>query len=186
MSLGLRFAQWLASKLGQPRIIHGGTGTDMYLSRYYLIGKPTEPNGIPFDQHGDPSESIRWSNLPFGVYLHCFHRSDEDRELHNHPWRFAISLILSGGYMEERKIDRPWPVNTRFKVFRPGMINLISSNTFHRVDLLKTRNPEPTWTLFIVGPKFKGWGFWDRNTGEFMHWRTFLQMKRAKELQKNN
>lgn len=186
MSLGLRFARWLASKLGQPRIIYGGTGKDKYLSRYYILGKPSSPDGVPFDQHGDPTESIRWSRLPFGIYLHHFHRGDEDRELHSHPWRFAISLILSGGYCEERKTDRPWPINTRFTVFEPGMISLISSNTFHRVDLLKTRNVEETWTLFIVGPKFKGWGFWNKDTSEFTPWRKFLEMKRQKELEKQN
>ena len=40
-----------------------------------------------------------------GVYLHRFHRPDIDQHLHNHPWRWAASLILNGSY-------HAYPVNT--------------------------------------------------------------------------
>lgn len=36
------------------------------------------------------------------VYLHRFVSSDPDRGLHSHPWAWAMSLILSGHYFEER------------------------------------------------------------------------------------
>jgi hypothetical protein len=44
----------------------------------------------------------RWTILEiagWSLKLHRFHRSDEDRDLHDHPWTFW-SLILLGGYYE--------------------------------------------------------------------------------------
>ncbi|MGN6103684.1 MAG: hypothetical protein ACTHU0_01140, partial [Kofleriaceae bacterium] len=38
----------------------------------------------------------------FRPMLHRFHRPDVDQHLHNHPWKWAVSLILSGSYVEER------------------------------------------------------------------------------------
>lgn len=199
MSFGIRFALWLSKRLGNPRVIYGGSGTDKYLSRYYLFGRPHMADGSdPFDAHGDPKDGIQWSKLPFGIYLHRFHRSDEDRELHNHPWRWAVSLILSGGYVEERKANMPkgWPLvfqRTRKRVFVPGDINRITSNDFHRVELLDSCQVhaadgscevgfEHTWTLFVVGPKFQGWGFWNKSTEKFTPWRAFLQSKRGRSV----
>lgn len=38
---------------------------------------------------------------PFGsIMINWFHRGDEDRELHDHPWDF-VSIILWRGYIEE-------------------------------------------------------------------------------------
>src|ERR1700692_2623605 len=36
------------------------------------------------------------------VYLHHFHRPDNDRHLHNHPWKWTKSFVLCGSYTEER------------------------------------------------------------------------------------
>ena len=40
--------------------------------------------------------------LPISMYLHLFIRPDEERAIHNHPWLWSASLILVGGYTEER------------------------------------------------------------------------------------
>lgn len=106
------------------------------------------------------------STLPTGghVYLHHFHRSDIDRDLHNHPWG-GTSLILTGGYDEERRdLDGP-SVNRRR--FRPGCVNVLKPDTFHRVDLLTS----DCWTLFVASERVQSWGFWDRDTGLFTPWR---------------
>lgn len=66
------------------RRIVGGDKT-LYLSRYTVLR-------IPFTTRS--------------VYLHCFHRSDEDRDLHNHPWDKSVSLVLWGGYVEERRVQQ--------------------------------------------------------------------------------
>lgn len=90
------------------------------------------------------------------AFLHFFFRSDADRELHNHPWDGAYSLILSGGYWEER-----WDPRTRTvvrKLFKPGMINRLSSDTFHRVQLVD--EDAGCWTLFVAGRKVLADGEW--------------------------
>ena len=43
-------------------------------------------------------------------------------------------------------------------------------DTFHRVDLLE----DDAWSHFLVGPKTKSWGFWDRVTGQYTEWREFF------------
>lgn len=115
-------------------------GGDPYLLRLYLM---------------------HWKRdlLP-GVFLHCFLRGDNDRDLHNHPWKWALSVILTGGYVEERRDDAG---EVHRRTVRPGAVNLIRANDFHRVELLDDR----CWTLFIAGPRLQQWGFWNRDTGAF-------------------
>jgi len=160
--------------LGKPRVIFDRGGRSPYLSRYYLVGAPTMPDGSwPFDALGAPREGAVWPNKALGVYLHHFHKGDDEPELHNHPWRLAVSLVLAGGYVEERR-EADDTVTTR--VVRPGAVNVIRSTTFHRVELLDGRE---AWTLFVVGPKFTGWGFWSRTSKEFTPWREFINARRT-------
>jgi hypothetical protein len=166
-----RLLIWLAAHMSKPRVIYDIDGATPYLSRYYLVGRPTMPDGgEPFDKFGNPHPDAVFPKA-LGLYLHRFHRGDADRELHNHPWRWSLALILSGGYVEERR--RGDAVETRF--IRPGRLNWIGHDDFHRVDL-------PTgeaWTLFLAGPKVSSWGFWDRTSGATVPWREFLTQKRA-------
>lgn len=120
-----------------------------YLLRFYL-----KRNGI----------------LP-GIYLHHFFMGDQDRELHDHPWDLSGSLILTGGYVEERLI--PGTIKRRLRHLGPGSINIIRGSTFHRVDLVGTRS----WTIFVSGKKTKGWGFLDDETGEIIPHRRYLEEK---------
>lgn len=150
-----------------PRVIMDLDGRSPYLSRYYLRGRPRMPDGSePFEPGGGTKEGA--IDPPgWGLYLHRFHRGDLDRELHNHPWRWSLSLILAGGYLEERRQgDRI--VRRRL---RPGAINWIGQDDFHRVDLTDGE----CWSLFVAGPKVSGWGFWDRSSGEIIPWRTFVR-----------
>jgi hypothetical protein len=122
-----------------------------YLTRYYIFRKP-----------------FKW--LP-SVYLHCFHSSDEDMELHNHDWNHSISLILSGSYLEERFINNKIVT----KIFKPGNINYIRDKDFHRVELKSKR----VWTLFISGSKVNaaGWGFLSRDGCRFTPWQEHVTTK---------
>jgi hypothetical protein len=120
---------------------------------------------------GAPREGAAWPPKRCGLYLHRFHRGDDESQLHNHPWRWAASLILAGGYREEVR-GKDDVVRTR--IVKPWRLNRIRSDTFHRVDLLE----DDAWTLFLVGPKFSGWGFWDRDSREFWPWRTFINRLR--------
>lgn len=107
------------------------------------------------------------------VYLHEIHRGDEDPELHNHPWRFALAWILSGGYAEERREIDGEACTVRARTFRPGHLNLIGADTYHRLSEVRPS----TWTLFVVGPRVQDWGFWNRRTGEVTPWRDFIAAK---------
>jgi hypothetical protein len=129
------------------RVIEGELGP--YLSRYTLA---EFPNG----GH---------------LYLHFFHRGDADLELHNHPWA-GTSLILTGGYREERRgaDDR-----IEWRWFRPGDVNELAPDTFHRVDLLEPN--AGCWTLFIAGERVQSWGFWDRRSGAFTPWHEALRRR---------
>lgn len=163
----------LARHLAPPRVIYDRDGYTPYLSRYYLVGAPHMPDGSPaFEADGGPRPGAIWPDRRFGVYLHRFHRSDEADELHNHPWSWAVSLILSGSYSEER-LQPDGSIGRR--VFGPGSVNRITHDTFHRVDLLT----QECWTLFIVGRKERSWGFWDRETDEFVPWREYIARRRS-------
>lgn len=148
------------------RMIYGKDGSP-YLSRYQLF------NG--------GSKSVR-------IFLHHFHRGDEGRGLHDHPWDWAWSVILAGGYTEERLEAGFYPVNfmnnwmwapparddiqatnyvhgacvARHEVL-PGHFNRIDADTFHRVELRE----HDAWSLIVCGPPTKGWGFLDPHDGKY-------------------
>ena len=124
------------------------------------------------------------ADLPDGghVYLHRIERSDEDDALHSHPWS-ANALILVEGYREElRVVDVTCP--TGFDIerhrFKPGDVNSIEADTFHRIDLIDGR---PAWTILLTGPKIAradgeaSWSFWDRLTGATTGYVDFLAAK---------
>ena len=159
----IRILLWLSSFLAAPRIIMDRDGGTPYLSRWYLIGTPPAT-----DRHGNLVSSERRPSLP-RLFLHRFFRSDHDGELHSHPWRWAVSLILAGGYREERRVGDRVVVVER----RPGSVVFLRGDDFHRVDLLGSES----WSLFLVGPKGLDWFFWDRATKRRAPWRSFLAWK---------
>ena len=111
-----------------------------YMTRFYLLGGPRSM------RHG-------WFQN-FNLFLHCFHSSDDEGELHNHPWVWAASLILWGVYREERP--------NGYLLFWPGLVNVIKADDYHRVDLRTDR----VWSLFLAGPRIdRPWGFINRETG---------------------
>ena len=132
-----RFLFWLTSRL-PCRIICDHDGTP-YLERYYLF-------------------------TLFGVraYVHRFVASDPGRGLHDHPWPWAVSIVLSGFYFEE----------TRSGVAQVRWVNGLVGDSFHRVLLpnaagsLSELNGSPNgrsrscWTLFAHRAAYvKPWGF---------------------------
>lgn len=155
-----------------------GDASNPYLYRWHLLPKN------------------RWLN----VYLHRFLRDDDDRALHDHPWPF-VSVVLNGTYREilrddmrcrrcgndtwrddgrvpppatcpncgeTQKIVGPW--RRRFSVVfrRP--------EHRHRVELQRDAvagHPVPCWTLMLVGPRVREWGFWCPQG--FVHWKLFTR-----------
>jgi hypothetical protein len=167
---GRRLAVKLASVLPEPRVIMDRDGKTPYLSRYYVFGGPRGQDS--FDEHGDPLPTTIWRKLPFNIYLHKFHRGDDDEALHNHPWRWSFAIILAGGYVEQRR------VGLRKMIWRhvlPGSINIIRGDDYHRVELIE----KDAWSIFVAGPRVTSWNFWDASTGETVPWREFIDRKRA-------
>jgi hypothetical protein len=141
-----RLLEWLADRF--PRRDICGSDGSLYLSRYRLFGwSPGTPG-----------------RYPFSVYLHHFHRPDEDDAPHNHPWAWAVSLILAGGYVERR--------GGPLRLVLPGMINVIKPDTFHVVEHLLGE----CWTLIVVGPKAQSWGFEVSGQG-YVPWRDRLRQR---------
>lgn len=125
-----------------------------YLTRFYLW--PLRPRTS--EEHDG-----------FAVFLHFFWRGDQDQDLHNHPWRTSFSIILAGGYREER-FDKTGSIVSTVK--RPGDFNLIRDNDFHRVDLI---HPSwGSWSLFVAGARTQEWGFKNRLSQAYVPWQVYL------------
>ncbi len=137
----------------RKRVIMGEQGS--YLTRYTLATSKEASWNLPRAEDGG------------AVYLHFFHRSDADDQLHNHPWT-GRSLILTGGYREERRVGDQ--VLQRY--LRPCDVNILYPDTFHRIDL--TDPAAGCWTLFLAGERVQSWGFWDRHTHVFTPYREAL------------
>ncbi len=87
------------------------------------------------------------------AYLHRFVNGDGDRYIHDHPWDFASSLILTGSYTEFRREGIHAPEQEL--IWLPGEVNEIQGDTLHRIE---ETEPE-TWTLFIHTAWVRDWGF---------------------------
>lgn len=104
-----------------------------------------------------------------GIFLHRFMESDPDEELHNHMWP-GFSIILSGSYKEEKMSKAKLPVKT--KIVKPGNINIIGKDDFHRVEL----QTADVWTLFFYFRKVRSdWGFLHPVTLQYTPWRIFCK-----------
>jgi hypothetical protein len=115
--------------------------------------------------HGQcPVYLERWTlaNL-FGcaVYLHHFLGDDWATDPHDHPRRF-VSIGLWGWYYEDvyirsmdlkGKPESKWFTTTKYKA---PWIRTFPAEHLHRVRAAECGN---TWTLVIVLPKSRGWGF---------------------------
>jgi len=109
----------------------------------------------------------RWWVVPrnrfgFNIYLHHFLSSDEDRALHNHPWKWNISILLSGFYLEHVPVNTDdWILHkNRDKIVKkryPFIPIYRNERSIHKIELIDNK---PIWTLFITGPVIQEWGFY--------------------------
>lgn len=103
------------------------------------------------------------------VYLHHFHRPDGDRNLHNHPWRWAASLLLSGSYDEERLAVPEVEGCLETQVRHVRRFNYLTDQDYHAVKKLHG----DVWTLFVIGPSKQDWGF--LTDKGHVSWREYLK-----------
>jgi len=111
------------------RIIRGNQG-EPYLERYHLFRLPGGG----------------------GAYIHRFLSSDPDRGLHDHPWERALGIVLSGGYLEQRKSG----ADVTERRLGAGSINRLTGDDFHRIVL---PGKQQAWTFFMHSAKVRDWGF---------------------------
>ncbi len=118
----------------------------------------------------------RWGwRCRFGaVLLHRMDAPDPGEDLHDHPWAF-VSIVLAGGYIEERAATRDATTYARIAVeyldtplmrgARRGFeeerrrfsVRRMRLDECHRITRLLRA---PTWTLVITGPRRRRWGFY--------------------------
>lgn len=127
---------------------------------------------------GEPDNPllVRWVLIRHpalaGIFLHKLCRSDHDRALHDHPWGF-ISIVLRG-YQEVhhvRDIESPYNFEyieeSELLTHYPGCVLFRPASWRHRVII----GGKPAWTLVLVGPKYRRWGFWP--SGSWCWWRKY-------------
>lgn len=137
-----------------------------YLDRYYVAGGTAALRNFP----ADTRKRLGW--LPFTVYLHHIRRPDWTTDLHSHPWS-AVSVILAGGYLEERLHGNPHSDNFRIvsRWRSPWSIARILRDDFHRISAI---DGESTWTLMVVGKKSPSWLFFNPNLPRLYEWSNYL------------
>ena len=118
--------------------------------------------------HGWMPEDGEDKKYPLSIYLHQFHTPDYDPAPHSHPWAWARSLVLTGGYTEKRLVLPRPGVAVEVEVtsqVKAGDLNRLEPDTYHVITELHGE----TWTLFSAGPKLGTWGFWV--DGKLVPWR---------------
>lgn len=92
------------------------------------------------------------------LYLHRYEGSDDDRALHDHPWR-SVGIVLWGKLYEitEHGEKRLWPLMPKYR----------KAIYAHRI-ILKSRF---AYTLFLTYRKEREWGF--HCPKGWVHWREF-------------
>ena len=138
------FGFWCLRLDNKKLVIRDEGSGEPYLTRWHLF-------------------KCRW----FRIFLHQIHRPDKDRHLHNHPWPWAVSFVLGGGYKE---------ISTKYlectsldaKSYKAPTINVLNGLMYHRIVKVLPN----TFTLFIAGPRTRDWGF--NVDGEHVPSRTYL------------
>lgn len=93
-----------------------------------------------------------------GCYIHRFLRDDDDRALHDHPWR-SMSILLEGETREQyapNLTDPRDPSQYKSRDLKPGDVVFRDAGFSHRIELLT----KSAVTLFITGSRDRDWGFW--------------------------
>ena len=121
---------WYDLATKQPPDFVIGGASDPYLRRWYVVPR----------------------NPLLGAYLHHFMRSDDDRALHDHPYAFNASVLLEGAYVEHTITAGGIHVRSPRKA---GDFKFRWGPAPHRIELTNG----PCWTLFLVGPRVRNWGF---------------------------
>lgn len=161
----------IAAPFGSKVILTNDNVYNPYLMRVYLAPEKAKVSNFLVQSLGMPAGVTKLVDESYRPFLHFFFRGDDDREYHNHPFRDSYSLVLGpGGY-----IDHRWDFLAKqsySRLVKPGRINVIRRNDFHRVELLHGFG---CWTLFFAGKRMHpkdgtDWDFYSPETEEFVPW----------------
>lgn len=104
----------------------------------------------------------RWALItPAGsVRVHNWHRSDDKRAPHSHPWWF-VTLVLKGSYEDWSYPERTAAGAPRLEAkmidkLRRGSVRYRSPHHVHSVSV----NRGGCWTILVTGREKREWGFW--------------------------
>jgi hypothetical protein len=86
-------------------------------------------------------------SVPSSGFIHEIHTPDSDRHLHDHPWEWAIAVVLAGGYREHR--------GTVAHKYNVGDLNILRPGDYHSIVAVEPN----TVTLFVCGRENYDWGF---------------------------
>ncbi len=125
----------------------------------YAAKRPADEN-ITANNEGSPYLH-RWHLIPknrfINIYLHRFTGPDQ-RVMHDHPW-ISLAYTLQG-YFDEVFCRASWlkkygsHYRTQRRIYQ-GHWTYRNSTFLHYLD----PGPDGAWTLFMTGPKLRGWGF---------------------------
>jgi hypothetical protein len=109
-----------------------------------------------------------------GLYWHVFHRGDQDRDHHDHPWWFWTFPLTS--YWEEVLEDDGVASLNYVKAFRwhfrPARYRhrVVGSRfSFEHGVATQARGDRRLYTLIYHGPAVYNWGFWVTPCADYDH-----------------
>lgn len=119
----------------------------------------------------------RWHVLHafgFRLYLHRFRRSDQPRDLHDHPNSFW-TLPLVGHYWDETEE----PVGDAFETKRVRRLVRWPLPRFRRAEhahrVVLDDGARKPWTLVLMFPRRRSWGF--HTPHGWVHWKDYLGLR---------
>lgn len=157
---------WFCNTFLRKKVVYGTTPDKRetlgpLLIRYYIY------------DGGDDSRSI---------YIHKLLRSDDERNLHDHPWDFH-TFLLTDGYFEElpHEFNKETGIleYTNIEYRLPFKLYYRPATWAHRLLLNK-----PVWTLVFRGKKRREWGFYTDNG--WTHWTEYKYDRSFKDDDERN
>lgn len=109
------------------------------------------------------ADGTTWQR-PVKLLLHHFLPGSGDRDQHNHPRPFW-TIVLRGEYLDESTDAEGRTVR---EVMTQGTARLRPSHHRHRT---LTSPDQDCWTLVLMGPVRRPWGFW--RGGRFWPYRAY-------------
>ncbi len=164
---------WLAGKVIAYAQKRPAGDIEGYMERFWLVRPASRQPWVLMSWR----QRARRILFPFGVRVHHILRSDPD-DLHDHPW-WNMSLILRGYYWEVTPRDQGMPGasdslphNLKTTLRARGQIAFRKAEVRHRILVQKGHT---CWTIFIMGPKFRDWGF--HTSRGWIHWESYVDQR---------